>query len=935
MRYATAYTLGIPVPGFENVGYIAVDTEGSRNYSIGDLNGIPINFVGGVSDYYDDNGYIIISDTTTAGLVGRTTGGYTGTVLEDDGFLPFETVPTFWASKLKTDISFLNLVNNLPQRSGQDAFDNNESGLFNAVNWLSLNGYWTSYVAPILSLDAGNTASYPLENVSASITYNVTTILGFIEDSIAYVTFYDENNSNPYNVNGSGGAFTSFFDLLVDLVANINSYPHSYSATLVDNKITIIAPLSDGSSYNGITTRVAIPSLSLVSGTTYTPFYDNQLPLSGGVSVGTIWRDLVGGKEFNLLGDQGLPTYESGNGGKILFQAADSNYAICNTSLPQMTKFTLSIWHYWNGNNTGLPFIISEIYPGFTGQINYLLGDLGDGLRGGYYDTVNRDVGFQMSPTFSLTPNNWYHIVITCGPIAYLGDGQVIKAYVNNTLVGSTQTPISSPQSSLGGIYLMTGFNSATTDFCDGYLAKVDIYNRALSQRQITSIWNSNRTRFYDYVNIIDSALTQNTINLTVDVFDISTITDTGTVFKTSSPVTITDNPQSAGSVSNGTYQQTRIVAPQTRYYIAAYKTTSAGTVLSSEISKFTLSNPPITQVSELLTNVFSSTTLNLSWSSAVFSTGGELKRYLLLRAADPNIPIFTGVNGNAPTVGANTVIVNSNIMGTEARDFNLTALTTYNYLLIPYTWDGINTETYNYLTASAPTTSGVTSDVVAPTMTESTVSAITNNSAILGATIVTSGGSSIIQRGTIYSTISPVSVSSDTLDEGGTSVGAYSHLRTGLLPESKYYFSGYSVNADGGIALSPEASFYTFANPPSSPVTNLTATASTGTQINLNWTRPNYPSEGATSKNYVIIRSVYPNVPTLVNSNGQAPAGDANTTIVTSTILSSNITYSVTGLQAATRYNFSIIPYTWDGVNDPTRNYYTASVAVVNTTTI
>jgi hypothetical protein len=219
--------------------------------------------------------------------------------------------------------------------------------------------------------------------------------------------------------------------------------------------------------------------------------------------------------------------------------------------------------------------------------------------------------------------------------------------------------------------------------------------------------------------------------------------------------------------------------------------------------------------------------------------------------------------------------------------------------------------------------------------MTESTVSAITNNSAILGATIVTSGGSSIIQRGTIYSTISPVSVSSDTLDEGGTSVGAYSHLRTGLLPESKYYFSGYSVNADGGIALSPEASFYTFANPPSSPVTNLTATASTGTQINLNWTRPNYPSEGATSKNYVIIRSVYPNVPTLVNSNGQAPAGDANTTIVTSTILSSNITYSVTGLQAATRYNFSIIPYTWNGVNDPTRNYYTASVAVVNTTTI
>jgi hypothetical protein len=118
--------------------------------------------------------------------------------------------------------------------------------------------------------------------------------------------------------------------------------------------------------------------------------------------------------------------------------------------------------------------------------------------------------------------------------------------------------------------------------------------------------------------------------------------------------------------------------------------------------------------------------------------------------------------------------------------------------------------------------------------MSASTVSAITNNSAILGATINTSGSDDIIQRGTIYSTISPVSVSSNTLDEGGISVDAYSHLRTGLLPESKYYFSGYSVNAGGGIALSPEASFYTLANPPSSAVTDLTATSASGTQINF-----------------------------------------------------------------------------------------------------
>jgi uncharacterized protein (TIGR02145 family) len=552
MRYATAYTYGIPLAGFENItsptGSIAVDTEGSRGFpSI--ANGTPINFVGGVSDYYDDNAYIVISDTTTAGLVGRsgdgsnlpvvtigtqswmtsnldvtnyrngdiipeitdptawsglTTGAWcwynnnsaNGTIYgrlynwyavndprglapagyrvptdaewltlmstlggstvaggamkstsgwnapntdatNSSGFTSLpggsrngsfggigrivyywssseidslnaiyfsnfylnadlfqgnfnksygisvrcikdnnsvgvaEQVPTFWASKLKTDISFLDLVNRLPQRSGQDAFANNVGGLFSASDWLLSNGYWTSYIAPILSLDAGNTASYSLDNA-------------------------------------------------------------------------------------------------------------------------TVWRDLVDGKEFNLLGDQGLPTYESGNGGKILFVATASNYAICNTSLPQMVEFTLSIWHYWNGNNTGTyPCIISEIFTGTV--INYLLGIRDGGLRGGYYKDAN---GFILTPTFSLTPNNWYHIVITCGrnsnPYGY---NQAIKAYVNNILVVESlfddQAPY--PQSSGSGIHLMRW---DLADFWDGYLAKVDIYNRALSQRQITSVWNSNRSRF-------------------------------------------------------------------------------------------------------------------------------------------------------------------------------------------------------------------------------------------------------------------------------------------------------------------------------------------------------------------------------------------------------------------------------------------------------
>jgi|688.fasta_scaffold116443_4 hypothetical protein len=355
-KYLTAFTNGVPIPGFENIGKIAVDTEpGSGDYSLG-------NFVGGVSNSYDTNGYIIISDTTTAGIAGRSTGGNTtGTASANQ--------PTFWVSTQKTDSSFLDLVNNLPARSGQSAFDNATSGAVEASTWLSSNGYWTSYVAPVLSLDAGNTASYP--------------------------------------------------------------------------------------------------------------------------GTGTVWTDLVDGKEFNLLGapSSGVPTYQSGDGGKILFYAAGGHYAVCNTSLPSMTKFTLSIWHYWNGGNSGgLPCIISEIYPGTNGKINYFLGNLqGNGLRGGYFNG-----GFQMSSVIpeavNITTNNWYHIVVTCD------SSQVVKIYLNNTLISQNQTSGDQPTSSNGGIHLMRRWDNA--EFWDGYLAKVDIYNKDLSQAQITEIWDSNRSRF-------------------------------------------------------------------------------------------------------------------------------------------------------------------------------------------------------------------------------------------------------------------------------------------------------------------------------------------------------------------------------------------------------------------------------------------------------
>lgn len=196
--------------------------------------------------------------------------------------------------------------------------------------------------------------------------------------------------------------------------------------------------------------------------------------------TGTVWTDLVGGRTFNLLNG---PGYDPGNGGKIYFYAAAGQYAECASSLDNLNIWSVSTWHYYTGTNVGTGMcLVTEVYPGNTGNINYSLGDnTGVIITSGFFDG-----GWRVSSQYTLTPNNWYYIVGTY-------DGTTNRLYVNNTLVGSnnyTGTPISSQ----GGIRLMRRWDNP--DFWDGYLSTVDIYDGPISQSKISSIWNATKSRY-------------------------------------------------------------------------------------------------------------------------------------------------------------------------------------------------------------------------------------------------------------------------------------------------------------------------------------------------------------------------------------------------------------------------------------------------------
>ena len=195
------------------------------------------------------------------------------------------------------------------------------------------------------------------------------------------------------------------------------------------------------------------------------------------------WIDSISSRSFTLNGGV---TYNSGNGGSLVFDPNLSQCAVCSSSLPNLAKWSVEVWHYYAGTNTGWsPCIVTETFVG--GGLNYTLGAINN-------DTNSLDAGWfnggqwiYTNDSYNLTPGNWYQIVGTY-------DGTFPKLYVNNTLVATGSMSGGSAYSSNSGIRLMERWDSS--EYWGGKLAIVKIYQGALNAGMIDASWNSNKSRF-------------------------------------------------------------------------------------------------------------------------------------------------------------------------------------------------------------------------------------------------------------------------------------------------------------------------------------------------------------------------------------------------------------------------------------------------------
>ena len=97
---------------------------------------------------------------------------------------------------------------------------------------------------------------------------------------------------------------------------------------------------------------------------------------------------------------------------------------------------------------------------------------------------------------------------------------------------------------------------------------------------------------------------------------------------------------------------------------------------------------------------------------------------------------------------------------------------------------------------------------VTVPTVTTSTVTQITETTAMAGGNVTSDGGASVTERGVVYSTSSNPTTASNKV-ASGSGTGAFTCNLTGLQPNTTYYVRAYAVNSKG-TSYGEEVSFTT-----------------------------------------------------------------------------------------------------------------------------
>jgi hypothetical protein len=228
-------------------------------------------------------------------------------------------------------------------------------------------------------------------------------------------------------------------------------------------------------------------------------------------------------------------------------------------------------------------------------------------------------------------------------------------------------------------------------------------------------------------------------------------------------------------SIAKGNYYVYATITDNIASPVSDYST---GVVAISHLPK-----PP----TNLIAPISGATTIGLSWTAPTDAGGDIITGYQILRKLSTD-------------ASYGVIVANTNSVATTYEDSGLVVSTTYNYIVRTITSSGISGDS-NIATVSTLTP-------IIPTIITPTAINITSTGATLGANVTSLGvPASILARGTCYGTTP--APTTNCLAEGGTTTGVFTHIRSGLNPNTLYYYRGYAINSTG-TAYSADAAFTT-----------------------------------------------------------------------------------------------------------------------------
>jgi hypothetical protein len=209
---------------------------------------------------------------------------------------------------------------------------------------------------------------------------------------------------------------------------------------------------------------------------------------------GTVWRDLSGNNNSGSLVNG--PTFNSANGGSIVFDGVDDFALINNPTTIQNQDFTVSVWINPEVQNAAVISIIdfdhaTSPYQGWVMQSE-------DAITNRYFYLAWYD-GSQFQPTggggygagkgIQITTSAWQNIIYSKNGTTLLGYKNGSQVY-SGTAGNSNASYVSSRNIRIGGCVAIAGRNFK------GNIPLAQIYNRALSASEILQNYNALKSRF-------------------------------------------------------------------------------------------------------------------------------------------------------------------------------------------------------------------------------------------------------------------------------------------------------------------------------------------------------------------------------------------------------------------------------------------------------